>query len=213
MASKIYGLYDGFVLGCAGAATLAAAACFHCGSGRRATGSAAAKAATVEPMDDPEELARLYRQNGYVRLPKLLSADEVEVWRAAVARGAAAQLERSGGAYHATDAEIDVASGDYANQGADAGHYRSVFVQCVNMWKKSAEIKALLFDCLAPRLRGLLATVAGCDAGYKLYHDHCLIKQPCKLTDNPPSLCDVCGPAEGCVRPWLRCMQQRERSK
>jgi phytanoyl-CoA hydroxylase len=84
------------------------------------------------------------------------------------------------GKYHSggTSEAIDVASGDYANQGEDAGYYRTVFVQCVNMWKKNPAIKALLFESLAPRLRSLVGQIVECTTGYKLYHDHCLIKQP-----------------------------------
>ena len=111
-----------------------------------------------------EQLRAHYKSHGYVKLSSLLSADEVETWRAALAKAMADQLARSGGRYHNQNAEIDVASGDYGNQGEDAGHYRTVFVQCVNMWKKSESIRALLFEELAPRLRGLVCGIVGCES-------------------------------------------------
>ena len=111
-----------------------------------------------------EQLRAHYKSQGFVKLSSLLSADQVETWRAALAKAMADQLARSGGRYHNQNAEIDVALGDYGNQGEDAGHYRTVFVQCVNMWKKSESIRALLFEELAPRLRGLVCGIVGCES-------------------------------------------------
>ena len=76
-----------------------------------------------------ESLAAAYRRDGFVKLSQLLSPAEVEQWRAAVDGAVGRQLARSGGEYHNKAAAVDVASGDYANQGADAGYYRTVFVQ------------------------------------------------------------------------------------
>ena len=132
-------------------------------------------AAATPPKKDPsarpggspegvEQLRAHYKSQGYVKLSGLLSADEVETWRAALAKAMADQLARSGGRYPNQNADIDVASGDYGNQGEDAGHYRTVFVQCVNMWKKSEAIRALLFEELAPRLRGLVCGIVGCES-------------------------------------------------
>eukprot|EP01045_Picozoa_sp_COSAG04_P020895 COSAG04_NODE_2192_length_4564_cov_4.871669_4_plen_161_part_00 len=133
------------------------------------SGRAAATPSTPkkDPESSPEGVERLrarYKSQGFVKLSGLLSADEVETWRAALAKAMADQLARSGGRYHNQNAEIDVASGDYGNQGEDAGHYRTVFVQCVNMWKKSESIRALLFEELAPRLRGLVCGIVGCES-------------------------------------------------
>jgi phytanoyl-CoA hydroxylase len=157
-----------------------AASAVACGAAAAARAAAAAATAPAADDNNIDALRERYRRDGFVKLPALLSAEELESWREALARGLTQQLERSQGKYHegGTSDEVDVASGDYANQGEDAGYYRTVFIQAVNMWKKSPAIKSLLFDGLAPRLRSLVAQIAGCDAGYKLYHDHCLIKQP-----------------------------------
>ena len=140
------------------------------GAASAALCSGGAATPSTPPKKDPgspegvEQLRAHYKSQGFVKLSSLLSADQVETWRAALAKAMADQLARSGGRYHNQNAEIDVASGDYGNQGEDAGHYRTVFVQCVNMWKKSESIRALLFEELAPRLRGLVCGIVGCES-------------------------------------------------
>jgi hypothetical protein len=121
----------------AGVALGAAAASAAC-SWRPRQAPAAATPVNAEQFRPGEaepraELAAAYRRDGFVKLPGLLGPAEVGEWRAAVAAGCERQLARSGGKYHKADEEVDVAGGDYANQGEDAGHYRMVFVQCVNM--------------------------------------------------------------------------------
>ena len=98
-----------------------------------------------------------YRENGYLVVEALLDGEELEKWRAALAEGVARHFSIN--ARH--------------NQGR-SDHYEDVFVQCVNLWKTSEEIKQLVTD---PRLGRLAAALAGVDS-VRLYHDHALVKEP-----------------------------------
>ena len=98
---------------------------------------------------------RSYRDNGFLVVEDLLDAGELETWRAAV------------------DGAVDV----HGVSGRDLGpeqseYYDRVFLQRVNMWKTSAEVRALVLD---ERFGRLAAALAGTDE-IRLYHDHALIK-------------------------------------
>ncbi|MEM7131991.1 MAG: phytanoyl-CoA dioxygenase family protein [Chloroflexota bacterium] len=98
-----------------------------------------------------------YHENGYVVIEGLLDEADLGLWREAL--------------HQAT--EQHMALNAHHNQNRD-GYYKDVFIQCVNLWKTSEQIKQLI---VAPRLGKLAAELAGVD-GVRLYHDHALIKQP-----------------------------------
>ena len=98
-----------------------------------------------------------YRDDGFLVVEDLLDRAELERWRAAV----------------------DGAVGVHGVSGRDLGpeqseYYDRVFLQRVNMWKTSAEVRALVLD---ERFGRLAAGLAGADE-IRLYHDHALIKLP-----------------------------------
>ena len=98
-----------------------------------------------------------YRDNGYVIIPGMLAAAELDRWRGALAAAAHEHAAKSG--YHNQD---------------DDGYYREVFLQLVNLWTTSEAMRGLVLDS---RLGKLAADLAGV-AGVRLYHDHAMIKQP-----------------------------------
>ena len=90
-----------------------------------------------------------------------------------------AQLSRSNAAF-AEGCSPAIGDGDYCNQEAAAAasnddeYYGTVFVQCVNMWRKSPVMRQLIFD---PQLAEAVATITKLER-LRLYHDHVLIKPP-----------------------------------
>jgi phytanoyl-CoA hydroxylase len=110
-----------------------------------------------------------YARAGYCVVDDLLSASELDEWRAAVAEATAEQLS-----WDPATRRHWRAAGSFHNQ-ETPGHYSQVFVQCVNMWKHNARMRELVLD---PRLGGLAGAAAQMSGGVRLYHDHALIKRP-----------------------------------
>ena len=100
-----------------------------------------------------------YRKNGFLIIDDFLKGSELSSWQNAVDE-AVAQHVSLPDTHH--------------NQRGEDGYYKNVFVQCVNLWKTSEQIKQLI---LAPQLGKLAADLAG-TSGVRLYHDHAMIKQP-----------------------------------
>lgn len=101
-----------------------------------------------------------YRDNGYLILHDFLTADELATWRGALDT---AIRQRGKQLIPGHDWSID-----------EDSYYSKVFVQRVNLWQDSAEIRDLIWD---GRLGKLAAELAGVD-GMRLWHDQALIKQP-----------------------------------
>jgi ectoine hydroxylase-related dioxygenase (phytanoyl-CoA dioxygenase family) len=107
----------------------------------------------------PDEIT-FYRDNGFVVVPDLLDADELEVWRAAVD---AAVAERS------TRMSFD----QWPHEAADE-FYEKVFTQRVNLWQTNDAVKDVILDS---QLGRLAAELAGVD-GIRVWHDQALVKEP-----------------------------------
>ncbi|MDE0181449.1 MAG: phytanoyl-CoA dioxygenase family protein [Caldilineaceae bacterium] len=107
-----------------------------------------------------QEQIDFYRENGFVVLHDFLTPKELETWRDAVdgavrRRGERRQLHHKDNKYKGT-------------------YYDYIFVQRVNLWMDSPEVRRLILD---PRLGKLAAELAGVD-GMRIWHDQALIKQP-----------------------------------
>ena len=102
-----------------------------------------------------------YRENGFVVLHDFLSADELETWRQAV-DGAVRQRGQQKMFNQAVDEDRAESYYDY------------VFVQRINLWQDSIDVRRLILD---PRLGKLAADLAGVE-GVRIWHDQALIKQP-----------------------------------
>ncbi|MDE0430084.1 MAG: phytanoyl-CoA dioxygenase family protein [Caldilineaceae bacterium] len=107
-----------------------------------------------------QEQIDFYRENGFVVLHDFLTPEELETWRDAVdgavrRRGERRQLHHKDNKYRGT-------------------YYDYIFVQRVNLWMDSPEVRRLILD---PRLGKLAAELAGVD-GMRIWHDQALIKQP-----------------------------------
>ena len=100
-----------------------------------------------------------YRENGFLIINDFLAGSELSSWQNAVDEAVAQHVSLSD---------------THHNQRGEDGYYKNVFVQCVNLWKTSGQIKQLI---LAPQLGKLAADLAG-TSGVRLYHDHAMIKQP-----------------------------------
>ena len=103
-----------------------------------------------------------YEEDGYLLLPGFLDDGELERWRRAVDDGVARLVGNA-------DPEIKL----FDNQNRD-DYYRDVFIQCVNMWKGSGQVRELVLDERLGRLAAELVSASG----MRLYHDHALIKKP-----------------------------------
>lgn len=98
----------------------------------------------------PEEIA-FYRENGFVKIEGILTADEVEF-------------------YHAEALRIAVEnSPDKSKDGA----YRNILNQTVNAWRESEIMKSLT---LHPNVTAAAKALAG--VPLRLWHDHVLAKDP-----------------------------------
>ena len=103
-----------------------------------------------------------YRQNGYLAIDNLLSANELGSWRQAIDQ--------------AVDQTIGQRSArrDIRHNQAGESYYQQVFVQCVNLWKDHGPVRNLVLD---PRIGQMAAQISGA-SGVRLFHDHALIKTP-----------------------------------
>ena len=104
----------------------------------------------------PDEIGS-YRENGFLIIEDLLDGDELETWRSAV--------DRAVDDHGVSGRDLDPEQSEY---------YDRVFLQRVNMWKTSADVRGLVLD---ERFGRLVAALASADE-VRLYHDHALIKLP-----------------------------------
>jgi ectoine hydroxylase-related dioxygenase (phytanoyl-CoA dioxygenase family) len=96
-----------------------------------------------------------FRRDGFVRVPGLLDAAEVERFRAAVDRAVAARTAHD------------------RRTLAEKSRYEQSFQQCINLWEDHAEVRALSFH---PRVCETAATLLGV-ARLRLWHDQALYKE------------------------------------
>lgn len=114
----------------------------------------------------PEQIEQ-YRRDGFIVVPDLLDADELEHWRSVVAH---AVENRHGERFANQTALIDE-----IERSEDAGDfYDQVFDQLVNLWQTDDDLEALITD---PRIGEMAARLSGNDA-MRLWHDQALIKRP-----------------------------------
>lgn len=102
------------------------------------------------------EQREAFQRDGFVVIPDLLDAD---------------QLDRYG---RAVDAAVDARAGHDDRAIADKSLYEQSFTQCMNLWEESAEVRALTFD---QRLGEAAATLLGSNA-LRIWHDQALYKEP-----------------------------------
>src|SRR3990170_4387213 len=97
-----------------------------------------------------EEQVRFYHDNGYVVLPDVLTADELDDLRRSLDEAMQMPLQ------HATDH----AQGDYAK----------IFRQRVNLWRDHEGIRRFVLN---PKVAEIARRLAGV-SGVRLWHDHAL---------------------------------------
>jgi phytanoyl-CoA hydroxylase len=115
----------------------------------------------VRAAATPDEIAS-YQENGFVVIPDLLTAEELEEWRAAVDE---AVSERG---------RLAIPGFAPRDEKAELTYYEKVFTQRVNLWQTNESLKALMLD---ERIGKLATELAGVD-GIRIYHDQALIKEP-----------------------------------
>jgi len=106
-----------------------------------------------------DEYIEFYRENGFLVMENFLNDRELTSWRDVVSQA----VED-----HARDPNA------FSNVNSDREYYKRVFVQCVNLWKTSDAVKALVLN---PQLGKLAADLQGV-SGVRLYHDHAMFKKP-----------------------------------
>ena len=99
-----------------------------------------------------DDAIQAYRQNGFVHIPGVLTAEEVAEFREAAVALAARLKERSLSA---------------------GGKAERVFLQLVNVWQEDDTMRRLT---LHPNVGAIAQRLAG--VPMRLWHDHMLIKQP-----------------------------------
>jgi ectoine hydroxylase-related dioxygenase (phytanoyl-CoA dioxygenase family) len=110
-------------------------------------------------LDAPYDLAdadvRFYRDRGYVKLRKVLSADLLHRYRGEISRKV-----------------IELAANRLPLE--QRSLYDRAFLQVTNLWTKSALVRELV---MGRRLGRIAAQLMGC-RGVRLYHDQALYKEP-----------------------------------
>jgi phytanoyl-CoA hydroxylase len=110
------------------------------------------------PQDYPisEEQVRFYQENGYVQLHDVLTAEELEQIRAAVAEVFALKIDEA----------HDMSTRD--------PEYARVFTQKINLWELHEGVRRHTFS---PKLATIALRLSGAP-WVRLWHDHTLVKQP-----------------------------------
>jgi len=108
-----------------------------------------------------EEQIRFYRENGYVQLPDVLTAEELEETRAALAEAMQMRLQQG----------IDMSG---------RPEYDRIFIQKVNLWRDHAGMRRYVFN---HKLAEIARALSGAQR-IRLWHDHALVKMP---QDSKPS--------------------------
>ena len=104
-----------------------------------------------------------YQEKGFVVLEDFLTPGELRDWRSAVDEAVRARGKT----------KLAGREGQDGWQEKDS-YYDRVFVQRINLWQDSAEVRELMFDA---RLGKMAADLAGVE-GLRIWHDQALIKQP-----------------------------------
>lgn len=102
-----------------------------------------------------QEQIQSFRRDGYAVICGLLSDAELETYGAAVDRAVAARTE-----------------GD-RRELPEKSRYEQSFIQCINLWEDSLEVRPLSFH---PRLAEVAAQLLGA-ASLRLWHDQALYKE------------------------------------
>lgn len=145
----------------------------------------------------PEEV-EFYRENGFVILDNVLSPSELERWRAVVTAAVESRTETFPGVNNSSETPEELRKNleamvrrpdlpDYARKvytalkerplhelAESVEYYEKVFVQRLNLWKTSVEVRELVVDS---RIGRIAAELAGVD-GIRLWHDQALFKPP-----------------------------------
>jgi ectoine hydroxylase-related dioxygenase (phytanoyl-CoA dioxygenase family) len=123
-------------------------------------------------LTEPE--VSLYRTNGFLVVPDLLSPGELATWRETVD---AAVAERGDRLLPETPEDEPVSQPTEPiteEERAAAEYYKTVFTQRVNLWQTNEKMRRLMLD---ERLGKLAADLTGVE-GIRMWHDHALIKEP-----------------------------------
>jgi ectoine hydroxylase-related dioxygenase (phytanoyl-CoA dioxygenase family) len=110
-------------------------------------------------LDDPYPLTaehiHFYRERGYVKLPQVLDPDVLEHYRKLI------------------QARVIELSSD-ALPLAERTTYGKAFLQVMNLWKESLEVKEFVFGKRVARIAAQLIEASG----VRIYHDQALYKEP-----------------------------------
>ncbi len=109
-----------------------------------------------------------YQKNGFLIIDNFLNAEEINIWRDAVANA----LKNRGGQKF-PHSEVKTGESDGINDDGD-GYFGKVFDQVINLWMTDDKMKELMLD---PRLGKMAADLAQVD-GIRIWHDQALIKRP-----------------------------------
>ncbi len=107
------------------------------------------------PFALTHEQVEFYRENGYVKLKQVLSAELLEHYRLAI-HERVAELSRDALPMEQRDT------------------YGKAFLQIMNLWTESATVREFVFG---KRLGRIAAELMGC-RGVRIYHDQALYKEP-----------------------------------
>ena len=111
-------------------------------------------------LEITDEQIAAFSRDGFLVLPDVLDAAELETWRAEVCEAVETRLRDGDGRHNQSDA-VDP-------------FYKDVFVQALNLSRKHPGVRRLVYDPGLGRLAALLAQVAG----VRFWHDQALIKAP-----------------------------------
>lgn len=100
-----------------------------------------------------------YRRDGFIKLDDVITGEELQAFRDAVAAGVKAEME------------ADVMGRDKAGPGPK-GVYEQIFIQRVNLWQRHPAVREFAF---APRLANIAARLI--DQPVRIWHDHALFKE------------------------------------
>jgi len=102
------------------------------------------------------DLVEMFERDGFVVVPDLLSAEELDVLGPPV------------------DAAVARRKGHDTRPLAEKSRYEQSFIQCQNLWEDSPEVRPLTFH---PRVAETAAMLLGADA-VRVWHDQALYKEP-----------------------------------
>lgn len=108
-----------------------------------------------------------YRSDGFLVIDDFLSAEELELWRGAVAEAVA---ERGG--RKMPGKETKTGEDDGINK--ESEYFGKVFDQMINLWQTNEKIKQIMIN---DKLGEMVARLAGWE-GTRIWHDQALIKRP-----------------------------------